>query len=222
MQRRAAGAPPETGSSLQPRAAAAPAPERAFSLPQLSSPAQREQPKRSLLPPFRQLPLRGAAPPIAVCSSSLLRSSSPAQRELPHLQQPRPVVPLPIKQPRAAGGPTETGSSLQPRAAAAPPPPPPPERVFSLPQLSSPAQPSPPPRMMRRPQIKVLISASNEREWDSYHILGYTRFAVLHVNSIMRLVACTVTSSKTLVAARAKIRSATLLLSIPRSDAQHT
>ena len=52
-------------------------------------------------------------------------------------------------------------------------------------------------------------------------MLGYTRFAVLHVNS-MRLVACTVTSSKTLVAAREKIRSATLLLSIPRSDAQHT
>ena len=128
QQPRAAGAPPETGSFLH----------------QSSSPAQRELPQRqpplsinpaaprsgssprnSLLSPSIQQPRAAGAPPET--ASSLHQSSSPAQRELPQKQAPSSInqaaprsgssprnelLSPSIQQPRAAGAPPETASSL--------------------------------------------------------------------------------------------------------------
>ena len=60
--------------------------DRAFSLLQLSSPAQRQLPPKSLLPPSIEQPRAAAAPPET--GSSLPQSGSPAQRELPPKQPP--------------------------------------------------------------------------------------------------------------------------------------
>ena len=167
-------------SIKQPRAAAAP-PERAYSVPQSSSPAQRQlpqkqpppslnqaaprsgsSPRKSLLRPSIEQPRAAAAPPEAA-PYSIPQSSSPAQRQLPQKEptpslnraaprsgsSPRSSLLRPsIKQPptpslnRAAprSGSSPRKSRLhppikQPRAAAAPP-----EAASSVPQLSSPAQ----------------------------------------------------------------------------------
>ena len=167
-------------SIKQPSAAAAP-PEAASSVPQLSSPAQRELPQKEptpslnraaprsggsprssplLHPPIKQ-PRAAAAPPEA--ASSVPQSSSPAQRELPQKEPPPSLnqaapysVPqssspaqqeIPQKEPtpspnqaapRSGSSPRSSllrPSIKQPRAAGAPP-----ERAYSVPQSSSPAQ----------------------------------------------------------------------------------
>ena len=99
----------------QPRAAGAPPDGAASSLPLSSSPAQRELPLSSLLPPSIEQPRAAGAPPNA--ASSLPLSSSPAQRELPQTQHPpslyraaprsgsspkRSILPPPSQQLRAA------------------------------------------------------------------------------------------------------------------------
>ena len=148
-------------------------------LPILSSPAQREQPKRSLLPPFCQAAPRSGSSPncCLLMTSSLLRSSSPAQRELPHLQ-PRPsphqAAPrsgrshinrfLPAA-PRSGSCPRKSilpPSIEQPRASGAPP-----ERASLLPILSSPAQRELPPKRLHpsskmRPQKAPSLQVMNE------------------------------------------------------------
>ena len=116
----------------QPRAEGASPESSASSLPQSSSPAQRERPQNHQPPPSlnRAAPRRGSfprimsllppsiehqpraerAPPESSDYSSLPQSGSPAQRES---GVPRNTIFFqPIEQPRAAGAPPESASSL--------------------------------------------------------------------------------------------------------------
>ena len=157
--------------SGQPRAAGAP-PEAASSLPLSSSPAQRElpekqgppsispaaphsgislrnrllppsinpaaprsgsSPKNKLLPPSIEQPRAAGAPPET--ASSLHQYCSPAQRELP---QKQPLLSINTAAPSSGSSPRNSlfsPSILQPRAAGAPP-----DTASSLPLSSSPEQ----------------------------------------------------------------------------------
>ena len=134
----------------QPRAAAAP-PEAASSVPQLSSPAQRELPQKEPTPSLnRAAPRSGSSPRSSLFRPSIKQpraagapperaysvpqSGSPAQRQLPQKQPPTPSPNQAA--PRSGSSPRSSllrPSIKQPRAAGASP-----ERASPVPQSSSP------------------------------------------------------------------------------------
>ena len=151
----------------QPRAAGAP-PKAASFLSQSGSPVQRElppnqpppslnraaprsgsSPQSSLLPLSIGQPRAAGAPPES--ASSLPQSGSPAQREQPPKQPPSSLYRPP---PRSGSSPQSSLLPLsieQPRAAGAPP-----ESASSLPQSGSPAQRELPPK---QPPISLTRTA---------------------------------------------------------------
>ena len=154
MQPRAAGAPPETGSSLpaaprsgsfprksllppsieQPRAARAPPKQPPPSFNR-AAPRSGSSPRKSLLPPLIEQPRAAGAP--QETGSSLLQSSSPAQRELPQKQVP-PCSPA-QRQPRPQKENSPSLNRAAPRSGSNP------KEAFSLPSVKQPRAAEAPP-----------------------------------------------------------------------------